>query len=178
MHRLGLGYTWVNIFPVMVVFMSADIMKNVKRVGQEARRNQLCVANPHAVLADLHSGSMVADICSECQLVQFKTICLEITALQGTVLNKKQITYKQKMIIKSLGTIISSVSLIPRSLSLQVLKQNVRPISFSVETVAASRLSGSVTETRTAPTAATRTPVVREEMHTPHVPSERREPHH
>lgn len=43
----------------------------------------------------------------------------------------------------------------------QVLKQNVRPVSFSVEMVAASHLSGNVTEMRTALTAAMRTPVVR-----------------
>ena len=46
-------------------------------------------------------------------------------------------------------------------LPLQELRQNVRLTSFSVETVAASRLSGSVMETRTAQTAAMRIPVVR-----------------
>lgn len=75
-----------------------------------------------------------------------------------------------KLFVETFGTIISCVFcfcffLLSLKLSvcrpLQVRRQNVKPINFSVETVAASRPCGSVTEMRTAATAAMRTHVVR-----------------
>lgn len=47
----------------------------------------------------------------------------------------------------------------------QVQRQNVRPVSSSVATAAASCQCGGATATTTAPTAATRTPAVRRSCH-------------
>lgn len=61
--------------------------------NEGAGRNRIQVVQ----LTCLHSGSVVAELFSEYQLVPFKTICFEITALQGALLglNEKQITFKQ-----------------------------------------------------------------------------------
>lgn len=58
--------------------------------NEGAGRNRIQVVQ----LTCLHSGSVVAELFSEYQLVPFKTICF---ALQGALLglNEKQITFKQ-----------------------------------------------------------------------------------
>lgn len=44
-----------------------------------------------------HISTVLDELCFECQLLLFKTICFEITVLQGTLLglNQKQITTNQ-----------------------------------------------------------------------------------